>query len=87
MFTDCLNLFDISERFSNTKKPTINLLLEHQYLSDYKLGIREILLKNLQKNSVNKQAKRSENSIRKTIHTEVNYTGVFYMLFESEFTV
>ena len=31
MFTECINLCDIGENFSNTKKTTANLLPEHQY--------------------------------------------------------
>ena len=36
-FTECLNLCDVGENWSNTKKPTINLLTEYQYRPNYKL--------------------------------------------------
>jgi len=29
VFTECINLCDVGENFSNTKKPIINLLPEH----------------------------------------------------------
>ena len=45
LFTKCINLCDIGENFCDAKKPTINLLPEHQYRSNSKLRIREILWK------------------------------------------
>ena len=43
MFTECINLCDVVENFSNTKEPTVNLLPELHYRSKYKLNIRESL--------------------------------------------
>jgi len=30
VFNECLNMIDVDENYSNPKKPTINLLPEHQ---------------------------------------------------------
>ena len=43
MFTECTNRCDVDENFRNTKKPTISLLPELHYRSNFKLNIKEIL--------------------------------------------
>jgi len=46
---------DFGENFSNTKKPTINLLPEHKFRSNKKLRIGEMLWKFPEKKRANKQ--------------------------------
>jgi hypothetical protein len=46
VFTECINLCDVGENFSNEKKTTITLLQTYQYRSNSELRIREILWKN-----------------------------------------
>lgn len=76
VFNERINLCDVGEKFSNRKKPAINLLHEHQYWPNSKLGIREILWKISQKEFANKQGKKNENSIRKTLQfTRVSFTS------------
>ena len=66
-FNWCLTLCDDGENCSNIKKPRISLLPEHQFRSNQKLQIRAILGKFPQKKRVNKQKKRSDNSIKKPL--------------------
>lgn len=46
VFCVCINLCDVSENFSNTRKQTISLLTEHQFQSNSKLRVQEIMWKN-----------------------------------------
>jgi hypothetical protein len=39
----CINIFDVGENYSNTKKPTNNLLLEQECQINSKLEIREFV--------------------------------------------
>ena len=56
VFNECLNMSDAGENYSNTMKPAINLLPEHQFQSNQKLRIRKILGKIPEKKRANKQA-------------------------------
>jgi hypothetical protein len=68
MFTECINRCDVGENFSNTKKPTIILLQEFHYISNYKFYTREILWRYTEKKHVYRLVKRFSNWIRKTPH-------------------
>jgi hypothetical protein len=57
LFTECINLCDVSENLSNKKEPNIILLPEHQYQSNSKLRLRENLWKFWKKKHVNKMHK------------------------------
>ena len=57
MFTECINRCDVGENFSNTKKPTLSLLPNVHYRSNYKLNIRENLCRYPEMNRVYKLAK------------------------------
>ena len=57
IFTECINLYHIGEKFSNTKKPTISPLPEHHYRSNFKLRTNNFFVnfrrRNLRTNRLN----------------------------------
>ena len=67
MFTECINRCDVGENFSNTMKPTISLLPELHYRSNYKLNIRENLCRYPEMKRVYRLAKWFGNWIKKTV--------------------